>query len=153
MLVKTGPQTQWIYATRCQIPLTIWSADPSLTAPVWCPWCPACGSMGADVEVATMAAWSWTWCSWPVMFIMWLLWSMELCMEWSIVSCMEWFWNERRCCAILHICTKCYNSTVECRYDTVQYSSTVRYCINDCRNSGRISIRCWIYKKTPHISP
>ena len=28
-------------------------------------------------------------------------------------------------------------------------SNTVRYCINDCRNSGRISIRCWIQKDTP----
>ena len=23
----------------------------------------------------------------------------------------------------------------------------VRYCINDCRNSGRISLRCWIHKR------
>ena len=28
----------------------------------------------------------------------------------------------------------------------------VRYCINDCRNSGRISVRCWIQKDTSYLA-
>ena len=32
-------------------------------------------------------------------------------------------------------------------------SIIVRYLINNYRNSGRISIKCWIHKKTPHTSP
>ena len=29
----------------------------------------------------------------------------------------------------------------------IKRSNIVRYCINGCRNSGRISLRCWIHKK------
>ena len=32
-------------------------------------------------------------------------------------------------------------------------SNIVRYCINDCRNSGRISLRWWIPKKHPILRP
>ena len=32
-------------------------------------------------------------------------------------------------------------------------STIVRYCINDCRNSGRISIRCWIHRRHPIPCP
>ena len=32
-------------------------------------------------------------------------------------------------------------------------SNIVRYCINNCRNLGRISIRCWVHKKTIHTLP
>ena len=32
---------------------------------------------------------------------------------------------------------------------SIMRSNLVRYCINDCRNSGRILIRCWIHKRHP----
>ena len=31
----------------------------------------------------------------------------------------------------------------------IMWSNIVRYCMNDCRNSGRISIRYWIHKRCP----
>ena len=31
----------------------------------------------------------------------------------------------------------------------IKRSNIVRYCINNCRNWGRISIRCWIHKRHP----
>ena len=35
-------------------------------------------------------------------------------------------------------------------FNAVQYR---RYCINNCRNWGRISIRCWIHKRYPIPCP
>ena len=35
----------------------------------------------------------------------------------------------------------------------IKRSNIVRYHINNCRNSGRISIRCWIHKRHPATPP
>ena len=35
----------------------------------------------------------------------------------------------------------------------IMRSKIIRYCINDCRNWGRISIRCWIHKRHPISRP
>ena len=32
----------------------------------------------------------------------------------------------------------------------ITQSNKVRYCINNCRNCGRISIRCWIYQRASY---
>ena len=40
-----------------------------------------------------------------------------------------------------------WTNTVECHYKAVQSTNLVRYCINNCRNWCRISIRCWTHKR------
>ena len=52
-------------------------------------------------------------------------------MQWSLII-IKWYYLQ--------------SSTVTMR------SSVVRYCVNVCRNSGRISIRCWIPKDTPYLA-
>ena len=34
----------------------------------------------------------------------------------------------------------------------IRPSNIVKYCTNDCRNSGKISIRCWIHKRHPYLT-
>ena len=42
--------------------------------------------------------------------------------------------------------------TVECLYNSVQHY-IVGYCLNNCRNWGRISILCWIHERQPVPHP
>ena len=41
----------------------------------------------------------------------------------------------------------CYVGMSLVQSSAIIMCSNIRYCINDCRNSGRISIRCWIHKR------
>ena len=50
-------------------------------------------------------------------------------------------------CYIVRFCCNIQSSA------DITRSNIVRYCINNCRNSGRMSIRCWISQKTSHTSP
>ena len=43
-----------------------------------------------------------------------------------------------------------YICTIECRFNAFQHIS--RYCINNYRNSGRISTRRWTHKDTPYLA-
>ena len=49
------------------------------------------------------------------------------------------------------ICTWCMNQTIQ-PSAVITRPNMVRYCINNCRNWGRISNRCWTHKDTPYIA-
>ena len=82
-----------------------------------------------------------------------ILWIKEfLASEWKLHVNNKWI-SLSNSCNSQYKHSLCYMSTrldrVECRYNAVQCIKIV----NNCRNSGRISVICWIYNRHPKPHP
>ena len=76
----------------------------------------------------------------------------------SVIGCMIlWGSQDNRMTVLPQYVTSYHctwkHITVEYNHICINIYNTVQFCVNDRRNSGRISIRCWIHKRHPISRP